>query len=816
MAGISILHGPSWGDRDVTPWLGHRDLVDELAQRILHSRGGAFLVTGFRGAGKTTVVRQAIREVTSAIGGATRILPIYITLARPVAPAELLFVVVRQIYEQLDIDGTLQRLPKRTQKLIQTAFVRTSLAVKETRASAMERGVALGLAGGAQALHGLAPKIDLTQKRSRSESTEAAYLTSSEVDVEYDLLRILQVLSDPQARRSWRPWKHRRPSCIHPIVVLDEVDKLTALQTDGTNGMQQLEQLIGALKNVLTSRNVHFIVVAGVDLHDQVIRDTSRGIGVYESVFAWQLYVPCMWHAPDMLLNMIVQDRSPHEDSLEQLGGFLRYRARGVPRRLWQEVNHIVRWDGGHPWLDIGADGDLVIFYSRLEQILSEFLTRRVQVDLFPGPLDMDRWVLSSFYSMDRILRTNGRSFTAVDVVNNPDEPDFDPILRVTTALATPLLQFLTTRNVVAVVRSARTASSTMIGDLQDANLTVYKLVDDVRAVIAGFAHEHHGEPPQEHAERPAAPDSQITLTRLRPSAYGAAEPEPEVVAGLARPPSEPIEVIAGRYLLRRLLGSGGVGSVYEAEDSLLQRVVAIKMLDPWALRDESAKTRFLREGRVASMLNHPNIVRTYDVVDIDSERIAIVMELVPGPTLSEVVRGNGIPAPRAVSTALDLLSALTECQRIGVSRIDLKPSNVIIRNGETAVVIDLGLARRTVVDDEVTMDGVLIGTPAYMAPEQITESESVDIRTDIYCVGLILIECITGTPPRSGDMEEIITQILLKDLDLDALPVSTLLREAISRATARAPSERFQTPEEFVTALLAAPEGIPTMTEAN
>src|SRR5262249_33436478 len=161
-------------------------------------------------------------------------------------------------------------------------------------------------------------------------------------------------------------------------------------------------------------------------------------------------------------------------------------------------------------------------------------------------------------------------------------------------------------------------------------NLTVYKLVDDVRAVIAGFAHEHQRERLLEHAGQPAAPSSEITLTALRPSAYAGAEPESDVVAGLARPPAEPIEGVAGRYLLRRLLGSGGVGSVYEAEDSMLQRVVAIKLLDPWALRDDSAKARFIREGQVASILTHPNIVRTYDVVDIDGERTAIVMELVP------------------------------------------------------------------------------------------------------------------------------------------------------------------------------------------
>jgi hypothetical protein len=798
------------------PSLGHQELVEKLAQRILHSQGGAFLVTGFRGAGKTTLVRHAVERVIQTLGKPTRILPIYITLARPVSPAELLFVVVRQIHEQLDEDGTFDRLPKRTQKLIRTAFIRTSLAVKEIRGSAVEGSLAVGASSGSEVLLGGASNINLTRKRSRTESTESAYLTYSEVDVEYDLLRILHALSGHYLRhaRAWsRLWRRQMPTEIHPIVVLDEVDKLTALNTNGTDGMQELEHLIGAMKNVLTSPNVHFIVVAGVDLHDQVIRDTSRGIGVYESVFGWQLYVPCLWHAPEAALDTIAPWRSSPDDVTE-LSGFLRYRARGVTRRLWQEINRLVQWDAGIPWLDVGEDGDLVTFFFRLEQILSDFIRNEAHPALFPIQLDMDRRVLSTFYAMDRILRTSGRIFTAGDLVSSEDEPDFDPILQVTTGLAGRLLEYLTTRRIVEAVYNPGSASSTFIGDLRDSQSVRYKLVDDVRAVIAGFAHKYQDVRQDPFAHQASAPASEITVSI--PLQRDSSLFESAIVAGLNRRPVEPIEVIDGRYLLRRLIGSGGVGSVYEAEDTLHDRIVAIKLLDPWALRDSSAKARFLREGQVASMLIHPNIVRTYDVVDIDDERTAIVMERVTGPTLREFVGGTGIPVRRAVSIALDLLAALNECVRVGVSRIDLKPSNVIMRDGSSAVVIDLGLARRSAHDDAVTVTGAVIGTPAYMAPEQINGG-AIDIRTDIYCVALVLIECITGKPPRSGDsLEQIIIQIVQSDLDLSSLLVSPELLEVIKCATARDPAERFPTPEEFRLALLASPEGSHVQTRAD
>ena len=118
-------------------------------------------------------------------------------------------------------------------------------------------------------------------------------------------------------------------------------------------------------------------------------------------------------------------------------------------------------------------------------------------------------------------------------------------------------------------------------------------------------------------------------------------------------------------------------------------RAVAIKLLDRGALRDDTAKARFLREGQIAAMLTHPSVVRTYDVVDVDFNRTAIVMELVTGETLSDVVRGAGIAAARTVAIALDLLSALTAFARHGVSRIDPNPSYVIMRKDDAAETID-------------------------------------------------------------------------------------------------------------------------------
>ncbi|MEV7240058.1 hypothetical protein AB0N92_02180 [Streptomyces sp. NPDC093248] len=131
----------------------------------------------------------------------------------------------------------------------------------------------------------------MTGRRTRSRTTEAAFLAYSETDVEHDLVRIIQLLSGRDGRPALRGRLRRaRPRLrIHPVVVLDEIDKLT---DDGDDAIADLERLLGSLKNVLTARGAHFILVAGPDLNDRALTDADRGNGLYESVFAWRMYVP--------------------------------------------------------------------------------------------------------------------------------------------------------------------------------------------------------------------------------------------------------------------------------------------------------------------------------------------------------------------------------------------------------------------------------------------------------------------------------------------------------------------------------------------
>jgi serine/threonine-protein kinase len=268
-----------------------------------------------------------------------------------------------------------------------------------------------------------------------------------------------------------------------------------------------------------------------------------------------------------------------------------------------------------------------------------------------------------------------------------------------------------------------------------------------------------------------------------------------------------------GRYEFLELVAVGGVGRVYRAVDRRFNREVAVKVLAPHLASDEAARRRWRREAEIAIQLKHPHVVRTYDVVDDGSSALAIVMELVSGPQLRAVLP---LKTPAATVVADQLLSALTYAQGFGLARFDIKPENVVFKGGTRAVIVDLGIVKRSRQDSaefSTALSGTSIaaplGTPAYMSPEQAL-GEAVDIRSDVYAVALVLYETIVGQHLRDlrGSTADVLLQVTSEPPPLTELDVSTELQAVLTRALARNPDERFSGPEEMSDALLRTPEG--------
>ena len=256
-----------------------------------------------------------------------------------------------------------------------------------------------------------------------------------------------------------------------------------------------------------------------------------------------------------------------------------------------------------------------------------------------------------------------------------------------------------------------------------------------------------------------------------------------------------------GRYTIERKLGAGGMGVVYAARDERLHRTIALKTLSQLA-DDQSARKRFWREARAAASINHPNVCQIYEIGE-DAGELFIAMELLEGEVLSERLRRGPLSAAHAVPIGLEILAALSALHARGIVHRDLKPSNVFITTHGVKL-LDFGLARPEVdvtldAGADLTMPGMVMGTPRYMAPEQIS-GDAVDGRSDLFAAGAILFEMLAGRPAFSGrTMAEVIHSTLYEQPPaLTGSPAVAALDRVIRRALAKRPAERPDTADEM------------------
>ena len=280
---------------------------------------------------------------------------------------------------------------------------------------------------------------------------------------------------------------------------------------------------------------------------------------------------------------------------------------------------------------------------------------------------------------------------------------------------------------------------------------------------------------------------------------------------------------LAGGYVILELIGVGGMGRVYRAEQTTLGRTVAVKIIHPALHGDESASARFISEARTASLMNHPNSVSIIDFGRTDTGQLYLVMEYLRGRDLARVLAEDGpLPFHRIIEILRQTLAALAEAHHVGVIHRDLKPENIVIEpmrtGGDFVKVVDFGLAKLLTDSNRpgITASGIVCGTPDYMAPEQ-GRGDPIDARADLYSVGVILYQLLTGRLPFEADSP---TQVVLKHLTVSptdprtaaperAIPASLAL--VTLSALAKEPAARYQDAESFSAALVAAKNQLDT-----
>jgi serine/threonine protein kinase len=274
--------------------------------------------------------------------------------------------------------------------------------------------------------------------------------------------------------------------------------------------------------------------------------------------------------------------------------------------------------------------------------------------------------------------------------------------------------------------------------------------------------------------------------------------------------PAEPGKKF-GRYEVRQVLGRGSMGAVCLATDPAIDRPVAIKLVQTavqlTAPELEKYRERFQREAKAAGRLSHPGIVTVFDVGHTGEQTPFIVMEYVKGRTLQEILRPGPLPIAETLRLADGILDALGYAHRQGIVHRDIKPENVLLQEGH-ALVADFGIARAASLAGEVelTQTGMVVGTPSYMSPEQTVGDNTIDGRSDIYSLACLLFELLSGAPPFTGGGAAAVARRRLTEaaprLRATASDVPAAIDEAVAKALAREPGERFATAEEFAAAL--------------
>ncbi len=272
-----------------------------------------------------------------------------------------------------------------------------------------------------------------------------------------------------------------------------------------------------------------------------------------------------------------------------------------------------------------------------------------------------------------------------------------------------------------------------------------------------------------------------------------------------------------GNYVVRQQLGEGGMGAVYLAEHPQIGKRVALKVLHAELAANVDITTRFFHEAKAVNDIGHPNIVDILDFGSMTTERgplVYLVMELLTGSTLTTVIEQGAIDPQRTVRIALQIADALAASHAKGIVHRDLKPDNIMLvarGRDEQVKLLDFGIAKMTAgTTSTKTRTGMVMGTPRYMSPEQCEGRGNIDHRTDIYALGIVLYEMLTGRLPFNGSGYG---EILVKQMTEAPVPLSTVrpgisphLEQIVLKALQKRPEERFATMEELASAL-AQPE---------
>lgn len=338
-----IINSTHLFDDGTIPYIKHRPYIDRLKERIRQSDGGAILITGFRGVGKSTLIHNAISELNKE-KKALKIVKATIILSSEKSYSEILFEIIRRLYEILIKENIWEQLSFVTQNRIKLAYARTSLRIKHSENLGIESEIS------SPSTKNLNP---LFKGKTTSQVTdEAIYLAFSEQDIEYELMQIIETISSENMS-------------IKTVIIFDEIDKLTCNES----GINCFETMLSRMKNLISATTSLFVFVAGIDIYEKWEVDREKINSLYDSLFHWHLYLPCVWDSVELIFDIIKEKEyvyEPIDSSFQEfvnykftqtlqlpfkmIRDYIFFKGKGIPRKIISIFNDFVSWDKKQPY----------------------------------------------------------------------------------------------------------------------------------------------------------------------------------------------------------------------------------------------------------------------------------------------------------------------------------------------------------------------------------------------------------------------------------------------------------------------------------
>lgn len=704
-------------------WVGREAEVDRVVRGLL-AAPAHYLITGYSGVGKSSFVSRVIADWRNLCSerGIDRLLIFNLQLAQSESPEDVVRKLIGKVYFGSQ-DGQFSPDTQLADRL-QLSFIRAhSKSLKETQndTTAQEKSGEANLAP--PKLTSILGGVQLGVKRSkesrRSVEVEREYNLSAAVG---DFEAVLHLLAKPESDKTGRfrslwPFGKQEKKTKHTriLFVFDQIDNL--------NGIQ-------ALSPLFSLPNSSFIILGGITLKDQIAAAKDEGRAVLDSFH--EEYLECQWNQAERILSLLISEDDFGSRRFSEFRDYLNFCAQGLPRRLFGAIDRHTSLVNNVFYLRL-SEQDLLrvrlgsklhrVIWRNRKRILGEYIDN-VQYYL------RDKALRGTYHLADRMFRV--ATFTMQDadtvVTQMSDAIVHSERQRVLRNLLNVCVEeglIVANGNNYALADNILSWVKKIPDWLKDGFVDAQSFLQDLTAF----------------GEKGVESTGVVTVVPRHQPAHK--EPDSGIAVS-GRDSHLTGRKIGNRYALLKKLGEGGMGEVYLADDLFLKRRVAVKILHKHIGSLPETRSRFLREGQAVARLQHPNIVAIFDFQELPTGQMALVSEYVEGESLENRIQSK-LSLEGALNIAIEIATALRVAHAQGVVHRDIKPSNVLITAQGHVKLLDFGIAKvRDEELDAVTRTGELIGTPAYMSPEQVL-GEPIDARADIYSLGVVLYRMMTG-----------------------------------------------------------------------